>query len=185
MLLAFWLALVALAAFFLGAGLVWFRWRQREDDEVVQWSSTQGERGPRLMRPLCRAHVAVLDMLRREMPGTTVLSVVPLSRVLRMRSAVACLPGFAPQALGGLCLDFVICSDNGSVRTVIDLVGGPGLEHRSTSASTRARRAVMRELLRQAGVEVVCWDADALPPVQEVLGMLDTVAAGCWADLEV
>lgn len=185
MLLAFWLSLIALAAMGLACFLAWMRWRQREEDETAFWSSTQGDKGLRLMRPLCSAHVQVLDLLRREIPGVTVLSVVPLTRVLQLGGQPSCMPGHPPKLLDSLCLDFAICSDNGSVRTVIDLVGGPGLEHRGHSRSSRGRRAVMRELLRQAGVEVVCWHAGAMPPAAEVSATLQAAAAACWVDLEV
>lgn len=185
MLLAFWLTLFALVALGFGCFLAWMRWRQRDEDETALWSSTHGDHGPRLMRPLCLAHVQVLDLLRREIPGTTVLAVVPLSRVLHLNGQLSCLPGYAPRLLTSLCLDFAICSDNGAVRTVIDLMDGPGLAHRSRSRASRSRRVVMRELLRQAGVDVVCWDATALPPPAEITATLQAAAAACWVDLEV
>ena len=129
--------------------------RARPDalDTVAAWP-------PEVARVMTTREREAYELIRRALPGFTVLAQVPLSRFVRVppRHDI----GEWMQRVGQLSADLLICDGASRVLAVIDI--------RSTAETERARRRHERlgRVLRAAGVRVHVWHDAALPSVAEV-----------------
>lgn len=122
-------------------------------DTVADWP-------PQAARVLTAAEREALDLLRRTLPGFTVLAQVPLMRFLRV-------PTQHPHAewlrrVGSLSADLLVCDASTQVRAVIDL--------RTANETERSQRrhARLRRVLKAAGIAVQVWREGELPSASEV-----------------
>lgn len=133
--------------------------RARSDalDTVASWP-------PELARVMTTREREAYELIRRALPGFTVLAQVPLARFVRVppRHDI----GEWMQRVGQLSADLLICDGASRVLAVVDI--------RSTAETERARRRHERlgRVLRAAGVRVHVWQDAALPSVAEVRGEL-------------
>jgi hypothetical protein len=119
---------------------------------------------PTLIRLLRASHLHSHGVLRQAAPELLVLSQVPLAQFVRMPHRT--LARFQWTQESTPCADFVLCSDNGVVLAVVDLMGGPGLEHRALQKRAVARRQALRTLLSEMGVPLLTWAVRSEPEVQ-------------------
>ena len=129
------------------------RARPQELDTVAAWP-------PEAARVMTTREREAYELIRRALPGFTVLAQVPLSRFVRVppRHEVADWM----QRVGQLSADLLICDGVSRVLAVVDI--------RSTAETDRAKRRHDRlgRVLRAAGVRVHVWQDASLPSVIEV-----------------
>lgn len=129
------------------------RGRPQELDTVAAWP-------PEAARVMTTREREAYELIRRALPGFTLLAQVPLSRFVRVppRHDVADWM----QRVGQLSADLLICDGVSRVLAVVDI--------RSTAETERAKRRHDRlgRVLRAAGVRVHVWQDASLPSVAEV-----------------
>lgn len=122
-------------------------------DTVASWP-------PEAARVMTTREREAYELIRRALPGFTVLAQVPLSRFVRVppRQDI----GEWMQRVGQLSADLLICDGVSRVLAVVDI--------RSTAETERAKRRHDRlgRVLRAAGVRVHVWQDASLPSVTEV-----------------
>ncbi|MEN9544117.1 MAG: hypothetical protein RLZZ598_950 [Pseudomonadota bacterium] len=124
-------------------------------DTVMAWS-------PEPTRVLTAVERRVFKLLSDELPEYLLLAQVPLSRFLRVPTRYSYTEWM--RRVGTLCADLVICDGNTQVIAVVDI------RRQDSTPSERAgrRHGRMDRVLRAAGVRVLTWYEDSLPPKERV-----------------
>ncbi|RZT95062.1 DUF2726 domain-containing protein [Rivibacter subsaxonicus] len=124
-------------------------------DTVIAWP-------PEPTRVLTAVERRVFQVLRDELPEYLVLAQVPLSRFLRVPTRHSYTEWM--RRAGQLCADLVICDGNTQVIAVVDI------RRLGSTPSERAakRHGRMDRVLRAAGVRVLTWYEENLPPKERV-----------------
>lgn len=122
-------------------------------DTMVAWP-------PEATRVMAVQERQAYDVLRRALPGHTVLAQVPLSRFLRVPTRHSYSDWL--QRVGFVSADLLVCDSASRVLAVVDVRGG------NESPRSRRRHERMGEVLRTAGIAVLVWPAEALPSAEQV-----------------
>ena len=124
-------------------------------DTVIAWP-------PEATRVLTAAERRVYQLLSDELPDYLVLAQVPLSRFLRVPTRHSYNEWM--RRAGQLCADLVVCDSATQVVAVVDI------RRLSSSPNERAqkRHDRMDRVLRAAGVRVLAWYEETLPPREKV-----------------
>lgn len=136
-------------------------------DTVAGWP-------PEAARVLTIDERQALELLRRAMPGSTVLAQVPLSRFIRVPTRRSY--GEWLSRVGALSADLLLCDSGSRPLAVIDIRAG------DESERSRRRHERLARVLRAAGVHVIVWREGRLPSAAEVrttlLPLLGPMAGG-------
>lgn len=132
-------------------------------DTVAGWP-------PEAARVMTTREREAYELIRRALPGFTVLAQVPLSRFVRVPPRHHY--GEWMQRAGHLSADLLVCDGASRVLAVVDI--------RSTAETERARRRHERlaRVLRAAGIRVHVWQDATLPSVGEVRSALGASLSG-------
>ncbi len=124
-------------------------------DTVIAWP-------PEPTRVLTAAERRVYQLLSDELPDYLVLAQVPLSRFLRVPTRHSYNEWM--RRAGQLCADLVVCDSSTQVVAVVDI------RRLASSPNERAqkRHDRMDRVLRAAGVRVLAWYEETLPPRDKV-----------------
>lgn len=124
-------------------------------DTVIAWP-------PEPTRVLTAAERRVYQLLSDELPEYMVLAQVPLSRFLRVPTRHSYNEWM--RRAGHLCADLLICDSSTQIVAVVDI------RRLSSSPNERAqkRHDRMDRVLRAAGVRVLAWYEETLPPRERV-----------------
>ena len=120
-------------------------------DTVIAWP-------PEPTRVLTAAERRVYQLLSDELPDHLVLAQVPLSRFLRVPTRHSYNEWM--RRAGQLCADLVVCDSSTQSVAVVDI------RRLASSPNERAqkRHDRMDRVLRAAGVRVLAWYEETLPP---------------------
>jgi Protein of unknown function (DUF2726) len=124
-------------------------------DTVIAWP-------PEPTRVLTATERRVFQLLREELPEYLVLAQVPLSRFLRVPTRHSYNEWL--RRAGHLCADLLICDSSTQVIAVVDI------RRLSSSPNERAqkRHDRMDRVVRAAGVRVLAWYEETLPPRDKI-----------------
>jgi Protein of unknown function (DUF2726) len=109
-------SVLALAALVLG----WFWLRSRKTAHASPSNFDLDNWQPRTTRPLTKVELAMLGKIKMTVPECLVLPQVSLSRFLKVKSSLPYGPWF--RHVGRRCVDFLICSPQGDVLGVVELI---------------------------------------------------------------
>jgi hypothetical protein len=126
-------------------------------DTVTAWP-------PASVRVMTIAERQGYELLKRALPGFTVLAQVPLARFIRVPTQHSYSDWMG--RVGSLSADLLLCDSGSRVLAVID-VRSPQESERS-----RKRHERMARVLKAAGVRVHTWREDDLPSLAEVRTVL-------------
>jgi Protein of unknown function (DUF2726) len=112
------MALSVLALVALVLGWLWLRRRRSAHASVSSFDLDNWQ--PRTTRPLTKVELAMLAKIKMTVPECLVLPQVSLSRFLKVKSSLPYGPWF--RHVGRRCVDFLICSPQGDVLGVIELI---------------------------------------------------------------
>ena len=122
-------------------------------DTVADWP-------PEAARVMTTPERKAYEITRRALPQQMVLSLVPLSRFLRVPTRHS--DSQWVSRVGCLNADLVVCDQGSRVLAVIDI------RPAQQSSRARHRHERMTRVLRAAHVNVLTWPEGALPSVAEV-----------------
>lgn len=125
---------------------------------------------PRTTRPLTKTELAMLDRIKLAIPECLVLPQVSLSRFLRVKSSLPYSPWF--HHVGRRCVDFLICSSQGDVLGVVEL-----MDNKKPAASPSRGEQAKERTLTLAAIPV--WHIDPASP-----NALDQLHAFIYAELD-
>ena len=117
---------------------------------------------PEPTRVLTATERRIFQLLREELPEYLVLAQVPLSRFLRVPTRHSYNEWL--RRAGHLCADLLICDSSTQVIAVVDI------RRLSSSPNERAqkRHDRMDRVVRAAGVRVLAWYEETLPPRDKI-----------------
>jgi Protein of unknown function (DUF2726) len=143
------MALSALALVVLVLGWLWLRRRSSAHASVTSFDLDNWQ--PRTVRPLTKVELAMLAKIKMTVPECLVLPQVSLSRFLKVKSSLPYGPWF--RHVGRRCVDFLICSPQGDVLGVIELVDSK----KASAPPSRGSQAKERTLTLAA---IPVWHVD-------------------------
>ncbi len=153
------LSALALAVLVLLSGWWWLRQRRAAHFSVSDFNLDIWQ--PRTTRPLTKVELAMLAKIRMAAPECLILPQVSLSRFLKVKSSLAYGPWF--RNVGRRCVDFLICSPQGDVLGVIELINSKSTKPPASQGSLAKERT-----LRLAAIPV--WHLD--PELPQALHQL-------------
>ncbi len=137
-------------------------------DTVQSWT-------PQAVRVLTLPERQAYDLMRKAMPSRLVLAQVPLARFI----AVPTRHSYSDwlTRVGRLTADLIVCDKSSRVVAVVD-IRDAGQSERSIRRHDR-----MVQVLQAANIQVMQWQAEALPSISEVRTLFR--AHGAEAEPEV
>jgi Protein of unknown function (DUF2726) len=143
------MALGVLALAVLALGWLWLRRSNTTHASLSNFDLDNWQ--PRTTRPLTKVELAMLAKIKMTVPECLVLPQVSLSRFLKVKSSLPYGPWF--RHVGRRCVDFLICSPQGDVLGVIELIDSK----KANAIPSRGSQAKERTLTSAA---IPVWHID-------------------------
>jgi hypothetical protein len=135
--------------------LGWWLLRRRTSLPALESGFDLDSWQPRTVRPLTKVELSALARIKLVAPECLVLPQVSLSRFLRVKSALPYSPWF--HHVGRRCVDFLVCSPNGDVLGVIELI-----DNKNAGAPPSRGEQAKERTLTLAAIPV--WHIDPQAP---------------------